>query len=164
MAYFKKNLPSLSLRFNELFTIWTHISLNNGYIAANHSFYKYALDKDLRAIIVEFIEVLKDDNKQLEHLLTENNITIPPMPCENLTMQLRDIRGGKKVNDTDISAVISMNIASALIASTQAMETSTQVNLTRLFGQIHMKNAILGAKLIQLSKDKGWLPVPSTIS
>ncbi len=70
----------------------------------------------------------------------------------------------KKVNDTDISAVLSMNIASALIASTQAMEASTQTNLTKLFGQFHMKNAILGAKLIQLSKDKGWLPVPTTIS
>lgn len=57
-----------------------------------------------------------------------------------------------------------MNIASALIASTQAMEASTQTNLTKLFGQFHMKNAILGAKLIQLSKDKGWLPVPTTIS
>ncbi|MET4559566.1 DUF3231 family protein [Lysinibacillus parviboronicapiens] len=164
MAYFNGNLTSLSLRFNELFTIWTHLTLNNGYITANHSFYKHALDKDLRAIIVEFIEVLKDGNKQLEQLLTENHIAIPPMPRENLTMQLRDIRGVKKVNDTDISAVLSMNIASALIASTQAMEASTQTNLTKLFGQFHMKNAILGAKLIQLSKDKGWLPVPTTIS
>ncbi|QDQ02772.1 DUF3231 family protein [Lysinibacillus fusiformis] len=164
MSNFNKNIESQSLRFNELFSIWTHLGLNNGYIAANHSFFKHALDKDLRAIIVEFIEVLKDENKQLEELLKENNSAIPPMPRENLSMQLGDIRGVKKITDTEISAVLSMNIASALISSTQAMERSIKGNLTTMFGQFHMKNAVLGAKLLQLSKDKDWLLVSSTTS
>lgn len=46
---------------------------------------------------MEFIEVLKDENKQLEELLKENNSAIPPMPRENLSMQLGDIRGVKKL-------------------------------------------------------------------
>lgn len=57
-----------------------------------------------------------------------------------------------------------MNIASALISSTQAMERSIKGNLTTMFGQFHMKNAVLGAKLLQLSKDKDWLLVSSTTS
>lgn len=58
--------------------------------------------------------------------------------------------------------LISVNIATGLVTSSQAMETSIDGNLAMMYTQFHMKNAILGAKLLQLSHTKGWLPVSTT--
>lgn len=153
---------SKPLRFNEIFTIWTHLGLNNSYIAANHLFFQHASDKDLKAIIIEFILCLKNENKQLEGILTDNAIALPPVPAEHPNARIGDIRAGLSVTDTEISAVLSMNIATGLVTSSQAMETSIDGNLAMMYTQFHMKNAILGAKLLQLSHTKGWLPVSTT--
>ncbi|MGE7953576.1 DUF3231 family protein [Lysinibacillus xylanilyticus] len=150
-----------SLRFKEIFKIWTQLGVNNGYIASNHAFFKHAVDKNLKAIIVEFIQCLKEENKQLTALLKDNGVLVPPTAIEYGKLKMGDIRGKTAINDTEISAILSMNIASSVITVSQALEISVQKKHTTKYGELHMRYAILGAKLIQLSKDKGWLLAPA---
>lgn len=150
-----------SLRFKEIFKIWTQLGVNNGYIASNHAFFKHAVDKNLKAIIVEFIQCLKEENKQLTALLKDNGVLAPPTAIEYGKLKMGDIRGKTAINDTEISAILSMNIASSVITVSQALEISVQKKHTTKYGELHMRYAILGAKLIELSKDKGWLLAPA---
>ncbi|MGA3598916.1 DUF3231 family protein [Lysinibacillus agricola] len=150
-----------SLRFKEIFKIWTQLGVNNGYIASNHAFFKHAVDKNLKAIIVEFIQCLKEENKQLTALLKDNGVLAPPTAIEYGKLKMGDIRGKTAINDTEISAILSMNIASSVITVSQALEISVKKKHTTKYGELHMRYAILGAKLIQLSKDKGWLLAPA---
>jgi len=152
-----------SLRYKEIFNIWKQIGVNNGYIASNHAFFKHAVDKKLKAIIVDFVQCLKVENKQLTALLKENGVLAPTTSIDYGKLKMKNIRGKKAINDTEISTILSMNIASSVISVSQALEMSVKKNHTAKYGELHMRYAILGAKLIRLSNDKGWLLAPTTI-
>ncbi|MFJ6211604.1 DUF3231 family protein [Lysinibacillus sp. NPDC092081] len=152
-----------SLRYRGIFKIWTQIGVNNGYIASNHAFFKHAVDKKLKAIIVDFVQCLKEENKHLTALLKENGVLAPTTSIDYRQLKMGNIRGKKAINDTEISAILSMNIASSLISVSQAFEKSVKQKHTAKYGELHMRYALLGAKLIQLSNDKGWLLAPATM-
>ncbi|MFE3575892.1 DUF3231 family protein [Lysinibacillus sp. NPDC059133] len=152
-----------SLRYKEIFKIWTQIGVNNGYIASNHAFFKHAVDKKLKAIIVDFVQCLKEENKQLTALLKDNGILAPTASIDYGKLKMKNRRGTKAINDTEISTILSMNIASSVISVSQALEMSVKKKHTAKYGELHMRYAILGAKLIQLSNDRGWLLAPATI-
>lgn len=150
-----------SLRFKEIFQIWTQLGVNNSYIASSHAFFKHAADKNLKVIIVEFIQCLKEENKQLQALLKDNGVLAPSASIEYKKLKMGDIRGKTAINDTEISAILSMNIAASVISVSQSFEKAVKKKHVSKCRDLHMKYAILGAKLIQLSKDKGWLLAPA---
>lgn len=150
-----------SLPFKEVFAIWKQLGVNNGYIASNHFFFKYAVNRNLKEIILEFIQCLKEENKQLEELLKDNGVLAPPLSIHNEHLQIAKIRNKVVINDGEISAILSMNIASALISISQAMDMSFEHNLTTKYRVIHMRYAILGAKLSEISNKKGWYLSPA---
>ncbi|MGE7676101.1 DUF3231 family protein [Lysinibacillus sp. NPDC094403] len=152
-----------TLRFKEIFKLWTQIGVNNGYIASNHAFFKHAVDKKLKAIIVDFVQCLKEENRQLTVLLKENGVLAPSTSIDYSKLRMGNIRGKAAINDTEISTILSMNIASSVISVSQALEMSVKKKHTAKYGELHMRYAILGAKLIRLSNDKGWLLAPATI-
>jgi len=152
-----------SLPFKEVFAIWKQLGVNNGYIASNHFFFKYAVDRNLKEIILEFIQCLKEENKQLEELLKDNGVLAPPLSIHNEHLQIAKIRKKVVINDGEISAILSMNIASALISISQAMDMSFERNLTTKYREFHMRYAILGAKLSEISNKKGWYLSPAPL-
>lgn len=158
MEKLNRNLKNVPLRNDEIYTIWTHLGLNIGYIAVNHSLLKHTRDNYLKAIIIEFIQYLKDEKDLLENLLKDHGIALAKQP----NAELEGIQVGSCINDFEISAIISMNIATGLVVSSQAIELSVRRDFAMIYEQFHMKKAILGAKLQQLSKEKGWRPLPSS--
>lgn len=161
MKMSKRNIDAL--RFKEVFVIWKQLGVNNGYIATNHLFFKHAVNRELKVIILEFIQYLKEENKQLEKLLKENGVLAPPLSIDQGNLQIAKIRGKTAVNDCEISAILSMNIASSLISVSQAMDMSIEHTLSTKYQVFHMKYANLGAKLIALSHKKRWLLAPSAM-
>lgn len=155
----KGNLASLP--FREIFKLWSQLSTNQGYIAASHAFLQHTRDKQLKVMILEFIQCLKEDNKQLTLLLQNNGVLAPAASLAYSHMKLTDIRGKTTIKDSDISAILSMNIAASVIAVSQALETATTKKHLTKYRELHMRYALLGAKLIELSKKKGWLLAPA---
>ncbi len=151
----KDNLAAL--RFKEIFKLWSQLGVNQGYIASSHAFFKHTRDKQLKIMILEFIQCLKEENKHLTLLLKENGVLAPTTSIEYNTMKITDLRGKSMINDGEISAILSMNIASSLIAVSQALDLSVKkLHLTK-YGELHMRYALLGSKLIDYSQRKGWL-------
>jgi len=110
---------------------------------------------------LEFIQCLKEENKQLTLLLKDNGVLAPTTTMAYNKLKMTDIRGKSIINDSEISAILSMNIASSLIAVSQALEMSVKKKHLTKYGELHMRYAILGSKLIELSKIKGWLLAPA---
>lgn len=151
-----------SLRYKGIFEIWAQLGINNGYIASNHAFFKHAVNKNLKTIIVDFVQCLKDENKQLMAVLEENGVLAPTTSIDYSKLKMSNPRRKKAINDAEISSILSMNIASSLISVSQALEMSVKKKHTAKYGELHMRYAILGAKLVRLSNDKGWLLAPAT--
>lgn len=143
----------------KIFTIWSHIGSNNGLILENQSFFYQTADRDMKRIIADFTQCLKEENRYLEKQL----IKIGIKPTQALTVhskaKIKPIRA--RISNTDISASLSMNIATSLVTTSTALsEAISESNIMR-YAHIHMKKAIIGAKLIELSNKKKWLPSPT---
>ncbi|WP_341302706.1 DUF3231 family protein [Lysinibacillus sp. FSL H8-0500] len=155
----KENLASLP--FQEIFKLWSQLSVNHGYIASSHAFFQHTRDKNLKMVILEFIQCLKEDNKQLTLLLQDSGVLAPTTSLTSSKIKLTDIRGKTIIHDSDISAILSMNIAASVIAVSQALEMATKKKHLTKYCELHMRYALLGAKLIELSQKKGWLLAPT---
>ena len=157
---FSGNSKNEPLHYGEVFGIWTNLATNYGMIAGYQTFYNHAGDKDLKKILEDFIQCAKEENNQLEEILKTNGVALPPAPPERPEARLEDIPAGAKFNDPEISAALSMDAAASLVACSQAMGMSIREDIGLMYGQFHTNKAQLGAKLLRLNKNKGWLVPP----
>ena len=160
MGILSGNPKDEPLHYGEVFSIWTNVATNKGLIAAYQTFINHTGDEDLAKIIDESIECMKDENKQLEVILKINGIGLPPAPPERPEARLEDIPVGARFNDPEISAALSMNSSAGLVACSQAMAMCIREDIALMFGQFQLKKVQIGAKLLRLNKNKGWLVPP----
>ncbi|WP_274309964.1 DUF3231 family protein [Solibacillus daqui] len=160
MGMFSGNPKDEPLHYGEVFSIWTNLATNYGMIAGYQTFYNHAGDKDLKNIIAEIIQGAKEEVRHLQEILKTNGIALPPAPPERPNARPEDIPPGAKFNDPEISAALSLDAASGLVACSQAMGMCIREDIALMFGQFHTARALLGAKLLRLNKNKGWLVPP----
>lgn len=77
--------------------------------------------------------------KVVEKLLKENEVALPPTPSERSEAALDDIPVGARVQDPEVAAAISMDIAADLVACSQLISQSICKDIAAMFGQIHMQ-------------------------
>ncbi len=160
MGILSGNSKDEPLHYGEVFSIWTNLAANYGMIAGYQTFYNHAGDKDLKNILKEFVQAAKEEVKPLEEILKINGVALPPAPPERADAKLEDIPPGAKFNDPEISAALSLDAAAGLVACSQAMGMSIREDIGLMYGQFHVAKAQLGAKLLRLNKEKGWLVPP----
>lgn len=148
------------LHYGEVFDIWTHLITNYGKIAGYQTFYNHAGDEDLKKLIEDALQQLKHEVGILEKVLKANGVGLPPSPPERPIAKSENIPPGARFYDPEISAVFSADIAAGLIACSTAMGMCTREDIAMMYGQFHMNKAQLGAKLLHLNKNKGWLIPP----
>ncbi|WP_427108202.1 DUF3231 family protein [Lysinibacillus xylanilyticus] len=160
MGILSGNPKDEPLHYGEVFSIWTHLTVNYGFIAGYQTFYNHSGDEDLRKIIEDIIDTCREEAKQLEKVLKTNGVALPPAPPERPVARIEDIPPGAKFNDPEISAALTGDIAAGLVTCSQVMGMSTREDIGLMYGQFHTAKAQLGAKLLRLNKSKGWLVPP----
>jgi hypothetical protein len=120
----------------------------------------HAGDEDLQKLLVEAIDICQQQNKQVEELLKENGIGLPPAAPEPPKACLEDIPVGARIIDPAIAAGLSVDIAAGLVACSQVMGKSIREDVAMMYGQFHIQKAALGAKVLRLNKEKGWIIPP----
>ncbi|MFC0417768.1 DUF3231 family protein, partial [Cytobacillus solani] len=124
-------------------------------IFANHTG-----DDDLKKLIEEAIQGLKQEISQTEELLKVKGVGLPPTPPDRPTADLESIPVGARFADPEISASISKDIAAGLVACSQIIGQYIREDIALMFGQFHTAKTLLGAKFLKLNKEKGWLIPP----
>lgn len=160
MGILSGNPQDEPMHYGEVFGTWTHLTTNNGLIVAYQAFFNHAGDEKLKKLIQEAIEGMKTENKQLEELLKVNGVALPPSSPERPAANLEDIPVGARFTDQEISAALSMDAAAGLVACSQVMGQCIREDIAMMYGQFHMDKAQLGAKLLKLNKENGWLIPP----
>lgn len=160
MGILSGNPKDEPMHYGEVFSIWSHLMINHGLIAAYQTFYNHAGDEDLKKLLEESVQGMKEENKQLSTILKQNGVGLPPSPPERPIARLEDIPVGARFNDPEISAALSLDTAKGLVACSQAMGMSTREDIAMMYGQFHMYKAQLGSKILRLNKAKGWLIPP----
>ncbi|MEH7239242.1 DUF3231 family protein [Bacillus sp. JJ1562] len=148
------------LHYGEVFDLWTSLLVGNGMIAGYQTMINHAGDDDLKKLLLEAIDTCQQEKKQVEELLKENGIGQPPAAPEPPEACLEDIPIGARIPDPAIAATLSADIAAGLVACSQAIGKSIREDVALMFSQFHTQKITLGAKVLRLNKEKGWLIPP----
>ncbi|MEH7115180.1 DUF3231 family protein [Neobacillus niacini] len=160
MGILSGNSTDEPMHYGEVFGTWSFLLTAKGLVAGYQTLLNHAGDEDLQKLLEEAIQGGQQEIKQIETLLKENGIGLPPTPPEPPKACLDDIPVGARFADPEIAAMLSANIAAGLVACSTIMGQSIREDIAMMFGQFYIQKAALGAKVLRLNKEKGWLIPP----
>jgi hypothetical protein len=160
MGILSGNPKEEPLHYGEAFDLWSSLFAGNGRIAGYQTMLNHAGDDDLRKLLLEALDLCQQEKKQVEELLKENGIGLPPAQPEPPEACLEDIPVGARIPDPAIAAGLSADIAAGLVLCSQIIGKSIREDVAMMYGQFHAQKAALGAKVLRLNKEKGWLIPP----
>lgn len=160
MGVLSGNPQNEPMHYGEVFGTWSFLMTAKGLVAAYQTKINHAGDEDLKKLLEESIQQCQQEIKQIEALLKENGVGLPPTPPERPNACIEDIPTGARFQDPEISAAASKDIAAGLVACSQLIGQSVREDIAMMFGQFHIQKAALGAKYLRLNKEKGWLIPP----
>lgn len=160
MGIFSGNPKEQPMHYGEVFSTWSFLLTAKGAVAGYQTHLNHAGDHDLKKLLEEAIHSGQQEIKQIEALLKEYGVGLPPTPPDRPKANLEDIPAGAHFLDQEISAMLSGNIGAGLVACSTIIAQCVREDIATMFGQFHMQKATLGAKALRLNKEKGWLIPP----
>lgn len=152
-----KNEP---MHYGEIFSVWQCSTVAKGALSFYQAFLNHAGDKDLKKIIDALIDQAKLEIKECDTLLKDNGIAPTPALPERPPVKLEDIPVGARFTDPEIAASIASDTSMGLVACSQVMGQSIREDIGALFAKYHVTKIALGLRILQMSKEKGWLIPP----
>lgn len=161
MGILSGNPKEEPMHYGEVFDVWTYLATANAALSGYQTMLNHTGDADLKRFIEDKIEnVLRSEIEELEELLKENEIALPPAPPERPLAKLEDIPAGARFTDPEIAMSLSRDIAMGLVTCSQIIGKSIREDIGIKFGQFHATKLQYGARLLRLNKEKGWLLPP----
>ena len=160
MGVLSGNPKDQPMHYGEVFSTWSFLLTAKGTIAGYQTYLNHAGDEDLKKLLQEALDSGKQEDKQIETLLKENGVGLPPTPPDRPDANLEEIPAGARVTDPEIAAMLSANTAAGLVACSTIIGQSIREDIATMFGQFHIQKAAFGAKVLRLNKEKGWLIPP----
>ncbi|MRH43418.1 DUF3231 family protein [Aquibacillus halophilus] len=160
MGILSGNPKDEPMHYGEVFAAWSFLMASQDGIAGYQTKLNHAGDEDLQKLLQEAIQQCQQESKQIEELLKENGVGLPPAPPERPNACVEDIPTGARFQDRETGAGLSAVTAAGLVACSQIIGQSIREDIAMMFGQFHTQKATLGAKALRLNKEKGWLIPP----
>lgn len=160
MGILNGNPKDEPMHYGEVFSIWSYSLTTKGLVAGYQTHLNHAGDDDLKKLLQEAIDGGQEEIRQVEALLKENGVALPPTPPDRPKACLEDIPAGARFADPEIAAMLAMNVAAGLVTCSTIMGESIREDIAMLFGQLHTQKAAFGLKVLRLNKEKGWLIPP----
>jgi hypothetical protein len=161
MGILSGNPQNEPMHYGEVSGAWSYLMAAQGMIAGYQVLINHTGDEDLKSFLEDVIKNgIRPEVQQLQELLKANGIALPPAPPERPSATIESIPAGARINDPEVAAKVSADIAAGLVACSTIMGISIREDIAAMFGQFHMKKAQLGATLLKLNKEKGWLIPP----
>lgn len=152
-----KNEP---LHYGEIYGVWSALLKAKSAIAANQTLLNHAGDRELRQLIEEAIKMGQGEARQLEELLIEHQIQVPPSPPARAKASIDQIPDGARFQDPEIIASMAASTGTAMTADSQMIAQCIREDVGLMFAQFHTEKVAFAAKTLRLSKEKGWLIPP----
>lgn len=97
MGILSGNPQKQPLHYGEVHGTWFYLMVTKGKIAAYQTFLNHAGDHELRRFLEDLINAYKREATQVEEILKENGIGLPPAPPERPNADLESIPAGQSL-------------------------------------------------------------------
>ncbi len=160
MGILSGNPQKEPMHYGEVFASWSYLLGAQAMIPGYQTLMNHTGDGDLKDLLREMIETARGEVKQLQELLKQNGIAIPPAPPEKPECTIESIPPGARIMDQEVAARVTGDIAAGMAACSQAVAQCIREDIALMFGQFLQKKAQHGASLLRINKEKGWLVPP----
>jgi hypothetical protein len=149
------------LHSGEVFYLWSHLlgtkeTLVNLQVLCNHTG-----DHDLKTFLGDLKDnCLKQEEQQVEAILKESGIRLPPSPPDRPNVELQDIPAGARFNDAEIASIAAKEISLGMVLCSSVMGLAIREDIAQMYGEFHVQKSEYGEKLLKINKEKGWIVPP----
>jgi len=149
------------LHSGEVFNLWSYLYGTKAYLVTLQVLSNHCGDNDLKVFVDDLLEnCMKQEEQQVEAVLKENGIRLPPAPPGRPNVNVEDIPAGARFNDPEIAALIGKELISGKVLNSYIMGVATREDITEMFGDFHTQKVEYADKLLKINKAKGWLVPP----
>lgn len=160
MGILSGNPKDEPLHYGEIHDMWQFSMKAKGCVSVYRAYQFHAGDKDLKNLLGDLINQAELEISECDTILTTNGITPSPALPQRPEAKLEDIPIGARLTDPEIASLIAVDSAAGLVACSQLMGKCIREDVGALFGKYHATKAVLGLKILRMSKEKGWLIPP----
>lgn len=161
MGILSGNPKEEPMHYGEVYSTWTHLNSAKAFVAGFETLLNHTGDDDLKKLIEDVIENgAKPEIEEIEALLKENGVGLPPTPPERPKACLENIPAGARFADPEIATMLGVDLSAGLVSCSTVMGQCIREDIAMMYGQFHMKKAQYAAKTLRLLKEKGWLVPP----
>lgn len=148
------------LHYGEVFDLWAFSAKAKGCVSVYRAYVYHAGDKDLKQILSDLINQAELEAKECDSILLDNGIVPPPDLPPRPEAKLEDIPIGARITDQEISPLIAADTAASMAACSAMAGKSIREDVGALFIKYHATKTVIGLKILELSKENGWLVPP----
>ncbi|CAM3648739.1 DUF3231 family protein [Marinicrinis lubricantis] len=156
MGILSGNPKEEPMHYGEVYTLWNYALAAKGKVASFQAMMNHVGDRDLKKLMEDMSESMKDEIKQVEDILRENGIASPPTTAERPKVNLV----GARFTDPEIAVMVGADISAGLIACSTIIGQSIREDIGMMFGQFHASRMVFAGKSLRMNKEKGWLVPP----
>jgi hypothetical protein len=144
-----------------VFNLWSHLFGTKAYLVTIQILTNHTGDHDLKVFLEDLTEnCLKQEEQQVEAILKQNGIRLPPAPPDRPDVQVEDIPAGARFNDPEIAALVQRELMIGKISCSYIMGICLREDLATMYGEFHTQKAEYEEKLLKICKEKGWIVPP----
>lgn len=160
MGILSGNPKENPMHYGEVFQLWSASHAAKLMTAFYETYLNHVGDKELRELVGDMLDQARQEAKDCDKLLMDNEIIPAPALPAKPKARLEEIPPGARLSDPEIAAAITADNAAGLVAASQGMGISIREDVGALFTKCHAVKTGLGVRILQMNKDKGWFVPP----
>lgn len=145
----------------EVYHLWNYLYHTKNLLVTMQVLINHTGDHDLKVYAEDLVEsCLAQEGQQVESILKEAGIRLPPAPPDRPNVEVEDIPAGARFNDPEIASIIQKELMTERAASSLLLGVALREDIRSMFGDFHAQQEEYEQKLINIAKEKGWLVIP----
>jgi len=118
-------------------------------------------DEDLKKFIDDYSQdCIQEEEEQVEAILKENGLRLPPAPPDRPKVNIDDIPAGARFNDPEVAALIGKEITAGKMMCSYISSIAIREDIGKMFNEYYTNRVEQQDKLLKMNKEKGWLIPP----
>ncbi|MFS0751687.1 DUF3231 family protein [Oceanobacillus sp. 1P07AA] len=145
----------------EVYHLWGYLYQVKTSLVTLQVFINHSVDHDFRVLVEDLLEsCFTQESEQIEGILKEAGIRLPPSPPDRPNVDQHDIPAGAKFNDNELAILVQNELMAGRILANTVISVALKEDIRDLFTECINQRMEYEQKILHVMKQKGWLVIP----
>jgi|SRR5699024_6028350 hypothetical protein len=145
----------------EIYHLWSYLYSTKATLVTLQVLTNHTGDHDLQTLLEDLTEnSFTQEEQQVEAILKETGIRLPPAPPDRPNVEIQDIPAGARFNDAEIAGLVQKELMTGRLLCSYIIGIAIREDIVELFEEFHTQKSEYENKLLNITKEKGWLVSP----